>query len=74
MNDCEQERRRRLVSRLDDGLHSSPRDDWWLLVESLTDDSDDLLQHIVDRFVEIAREAIPVIDEIEGPDRSAEPS
>ena len=81
MNDCEQKRRRRLVcqlvNRLDDGLHSSPREVWWLLVESLSDDSDDLLQHVqhvVDRFVEIARYAIPVIDEIEGPDRSADPS
>ena len=67
MNDREKDRRCRLASllvgRLDDGLHSSPRDDWWLLVESLSDDSDDLLQRVADRFVEVAREAIPVIDQ-----------
>ena len=70
MDDSEKDRRRRLVSRLHHVLHSSSSDnDWWLWKERLSDDSDDMVQHVVDRFVEIARYAIPEIDKIEGPER-----
>ena len=69
MDDDEKERRHELVSRLHRELHSAARNDWWLWKERLSDDSDDMVQHVVDRFVEIARYAIPEIDKIEGPKR-----
>ena len=66
MDDSEQERRRQLMSRLNHELHSAASDDWWLWREPFSDDSDDMLQHVVDRIEDVARKAIPVIDAIEG--------
>ena len=66
MDDSEQERRRQLMSRLNHELHSAASDDWWLWRELFSDDSDDMLQRVVDRIEDVARKAIPVIDAIEG--------